>query len=114
MPILFPLDRQHLNLNPNGRLGVGPSLDGFVPLPIVQYVISGVTKDSTGAILGSCNVQLFETITDQYISDTTSDATTGAYTFRNVSPMSRAYYIVAYKAGSPDVAGTTVNTLVGA
>lgn len=114
MPILFPLDRQHVNLGSAQRLGVGPSLEGFIPLPGVQYVISGVTKDSAGAILGSCNVQLFETLTDRYISDTTSDATTGAYSFTNVSPMSRTYYIVAYKAGAPDVAGTTVNTLVGA
>lgn len=113
MPILFALDRQHVNPN-QFKLGVGPSLDGFTPLPGVRYVISGVTRDSAGVILGSCNVQLFETITDLYISDTTSDATTGAYSFTNVSPMSRQYYIVAYKAGAPDVAGTTVNTLVSA
>lgn len=108
-PILFRLDEAHFgSIN---RLGIGP----FEPHILVQGIylrIFGVTRDSTGTILGSCNVQLFETATDRYVADTTSDAATGEYEFRSAS-LSTAYFVVAYKAGSPDVAGTTVNTLVG-
>lgn len=74
--------------------------------------ITGITKDSTGAALGSCVVELYVTSSDRVVGRTTSDATTGAYTF-NIT-FSGPFYIVAYKAGAPDVAGTTVNTLVGA
>ena len=41
----------------------------------------------------------------------TSDAN-GYYEFRTAIP-AELYYVVAYKAGAPDVAGTTVNTLTG-
>ena len=77
-----------------------------------NWVISGVTKDSGGAILGSCTVDLFLTQGDTWAKSTVSDATTGAYSFL-VSGNGNDYYCVAYKAGSPDVAGTTVNTLYG-
>lgn len=75
------------------------------------YTISGVTKDSAGAVLGGVTVDLFDTATDTIISTTVSDATTGGYKFfaNNVT----TNYAVAYKTGAPDVAGTTVNTLVG-
>jgi hypothetical protein len=76
----------------------------------VNWSISGITKDSSGSVLGSCVVELFYTQTDFPLSKVTSDATTGAYSF-NCSPNAGNYYAVAYKAGSPDVAGTTVNTL---
>jgi hypothetical protein len=37
----------------------------------------------------------------------------GAYTFSAINDGAQ-YYAVAYKVGGTDVAGTTVNTLVGA
>lgn len=76
----------------------------------VSWLLSGVTKDSTGTILGSCKVELYYTATDLPISAQISDPTTGAFSFL-IGP-SNTYYLVAYKQGSPDVAGTTVNTLV--
>lgn len=72
--------------------------------------VSGVTKDSTGAALASVTVQLFRTVDDAYIGETTSNGS-GVYSIASV--VSGPFYIVAYKAGAPDVAGTTVNTLVG-
>lgn len=74
------------------------------------YAIAGVTKDSTGAVLGNCSVDLFKTDDDTKIASTSSDAN-GIYSI----PASQyiTCYAVAYKAGAPDVAGTTVNTLVG-
>lgn len=76
-----------------------------------QFFISGVTKDSSGVPIGSCQVKLFRTSDDLLMRTTTSDPTTGTYSFDAVG--SANMYVVAYKAGSPDVAGTTVNTLVG-
>lgn len=76
------------------------------------YVISGITKDSAGLALGSVMLDLFLTASDTKIDSVTSDATTGAYSF-SVTSTPGPFYIVAYKAGAPDVAGTTVNTLTG-
>lgn len=84
----------------------------LLPKPAYNFTISGITKDSTGAVLGSCTVKLFATATDTLLQTITSDATTGAYQFLYTSPFF-ACYVVAYKAGSPDVSGTTVNTIVG-
>lgn len=76
------------------------------------YNITGVTRDSAGAILGNCVVHLFRTTDDVEIDQVNSDAS-GNYIFSlGVSPQNQQY-AVAYKAGSPDVAGTTVNTLTG-
>jgi len=70
--------------------------------------LSGVTRDSTGTILGSCRVEIFATSSDAPLGGAVSDAN-GVFTFANPSPA--PFYLVAYKPGSPDVAGTTVNTL---
>jgi hypothetical protein len=78
--------------------------------------ITGVTKDSAGAVLVSCKVDLFETPTDIKFDETTSDAN-GNYIVQIpkglTQTQTQTWYCVAYKAGSPDVAGTTVNTLTG-
>lgn len=71
--------------------------------------ITGVTKDAAGSALGNCVVQLFRTPSDVLVCEQASDAS-GNYLFEN--PGSGPFYIVAYKPGAPDVAGTTVNTLV--
>jgi hypothetical protein len=70
--------------------------------------IVGTTRDSAGNPLGSCIVQGFLTATDTFVGQMTSDS--GGY-FELPTPYTGAHYVVAYKAGSPDVAGTTVNTL---
>lgn len=73
--------------------------------------IIGISRDSTGAILGTCMVDLFITGSDALVERITSDAS-GNFRFGN--PGTGPFYLVAYKAGSPDVAGTTVNTLLPA
>lgn len=82
-----------------------PTMDG------VSWSLSGITKDSTGAVVGGARVELYYTGNDQPISAVVSDGTTGAFSFK-VGIAAGPYYAVAYKAGSPDVAGTTVNTLL--
>jgi hypothetical protein len=80
---------------------------GFYPHP---YYIIGVTKDNTGAPLGSCVLVLFRTADNSIAALGLSDAS-GNYVF--VASPALTHYLVAYKSGSPDVAGTTVNTLIG-
>lgn len=83
--------------------------DGASPIwPERNYTISGVTKDSGGTALGNCAVKLFNSATNALEQQTTSDAS-GNYSFQ--ASKTAAWFVVAYKAGSPDVAGTTVNTV---
>jgi len=90
----------------NGFNGIG------LKPPQQQWTIAGVTRDANGAALPSCNMELFFTLTDvAAIRFYVSDAVTGAFKFY-VAP-NFTYYAVAYKAGSPDVAGTGLNTLTG-
>jgi hypothetical protein len=72
--------------------------------------ITGVTRNSTGVALGSCVVDLYRTENESWIANTTSDGS-GNYSFQIL--VGGPFFIVAYKAGGPDVFGTSVNTLVG-
>lgn len=96
------------NLTPNywGQVG---TVFYRNPGATVNRSISGVTRDSAGTIMGAVRVALFQSGGDIPKSETVSDAA-GNFNFDN--PGSGPFYMVAYKAGSPDVAGTTVNTLI--
>ena len=72
--------------------------------------IRGVTRDSSGNVLGTCVVKCYDTLTDTVIFTTTSDENGN---FAGTVPNTNEHYLVAYKVGSPDVAGTSVNTLTG-
>lgn len=73
--------------------------------------ITGVTRDSTGAVLGGCAVHVFRTSDDLERDMVTSDAGDGTYSVG--VDTDAAHYCVAYRPNAPDVAGTTVNTLTG-
>lgn len=85
-----------------------------------EFLISGVSRDSAGAILGSCIVDLYRVFDPtgaseppaQWYRRTTSDASTGAYSF-SVPSNGWTFQVISYKAGGTDVAGVTKNTLVG-
>lgn len=71
--------------------------------------LRGTTRDQYGNPLGSCIVQGYLTVNDLFVFQVTSDA---AGYYELPTPYSgQQHYIVAYLAGSPDVAGTSVNTL---
>jgi len=70
--------------------------------------LTGITKDSTDVVLPACVVQLFRTVDDLILAETISNGS-GVYVF--YPTVSGPFYIVAYKAGAPDVAGTTINAL---
>lgn len=74
-----------------------------------QVKIRGVTRDSSAAPLGSCTVQAFLTATAAYVGQVVSD--TGGYFEMPTPYVGQQHYLVAYKGGGPDVAGTTLNTL---
>lgn len=78
----------------------------------LNVTLVGVTKDAAGAALGACRVLLFQTADNVLAGETLSDGS-GNYSF-TMSRMAGPFFVVSYQAGSPDVAGTTVNTLQGA
>ncbi len=98
---LFGMDPSQQN-----RWGVGPDEGGGQQ----QLKIRGTTRDSGGNPLGNCVVQGFVTSTEAFVGQVTSD--TGGYYELPTPFVAKAHYLVAYKPGGPDVAGTTVNTLV--
>lgn len=79
--------------------------------PTKTYTISGTTRDASGAILPGCSLVLYRTADNSIAAQGVVSDATGAYVIA-ASP-ALAHYLVAYLAGSPDVAGTTINTLVG-
>jgi hypothetical protein len=76
----------------------------------VRKKVIGVTKDGSGVVLGGCTVQLFNTATGTLVDTQVSDSA-GNYTLTD--PNNVACFVVGYLPGSPDVAGTTVNTVTG-
>lgn len=69
------------------------------------YHLTGITRDSSGTVLGNCSVYLYNASDFSYLGNTTSDASTGVYSF--VVSASGTYFVVAFKVGSPDVQGVT-------
>jgi hypothetical protein len=73
--------------------------------------LRGTCKDSGGTPVANAVVQAFVTATDAFAGEVEGN-TDGTYTLGVEQSKTTAHYLVAYKAGSPDVAGTTVNTLL--
>lgn len=94
---------------------IGPSWQGQIgtvvyrsPGGVANFRLAGVTRDSGANAVGGCRVELFLTATDTPVATTVSD-TNGNFVFDGTS--TGPFYMVAYKAGGTDLAGTTVNTL---
>jgi hypothetical protein len=75
-----------------------------------QNFLRGTTKDSGGTAVANATVQLFRTSDDAYLGQDVSRMD-GTYAAPAQAAKATQCYAVAYKAGSPDTAGTTVNTL---
>ena len=71
----------------------------------VTYTLSGYTKDSNGNPLGNCDVVLFDASDDSVVDTTTSDEN-GYFEFTGLSKQG-AFYLRAYKSGTPNVFGAT-------
>jgi len=81
-----------------------------------RFGIAGVTRDVYGTPLGGVTCKLFRTVGDLYkdvlIDETISDPQGNYLLSTPFYP--DAHYVVTYKAGSPDVFGSSPNTLIGA
>ena len=106
--------RQSLGIPQNGKsINVVRSFLGGETGPTFQPpdgVISGVSRDSTGAALGGCTVDLFRQGDQQWMARTVSDGS-GNYSFTVMQ--STPWFVRFDLEGSPDRAGTTKNNIVG-
>lgn len=75
--------------------------------------IKGQIKDASGAAVAGAVVQAYLTSTDLTIQNLMVATSMSDGTYEVGTPYAgSAHYLIAYLAGSPDTAGTTVNTLV--
>ncbi len=58
--------------------------------------ISGVTRDTAGVAVGSKTVKLFRQSDDFFCAQTTSNVSTGVFTFTRGSTDPNVYYVLAY------------------
>lgn len=72
--------------------------------------LKGTCVDASDVAVANAIVQAFVTSTDAFVGEVQAN-TDGTYTLGVQTLAGVAHYLVAYKAGSPDIAGTTVNTL---
>lgn len=72
--------------------------------------IKGTCVDASDVPVASAIVQGFRTDNDAFTGQVEAHAD-GTYTLPTDTPAGVQHYLVAYKPGSPDIAGTTVNTL---
>lgn len=72
--------------------------------------IKGTVLDSNSVAVSGAIVQGFVTSTDTYVGEVQSRED-GSYDLGTETRAGVQHYLVAYKPGSPDTAGTTVNTL---
>jgi hypothetical protein len=108
-------------VNVNGAVVTPPPLDTpaicdsatrrtFYRVTATQnMVLSGVSRDIAGNVLGNCTVIVFRTEDNSFVAKTTSDVS-GNWSIPIV--VGGPFFLVEYKAGTPDVAGTSVNTLL--
>ena len=96
---------------------VGEMGHGFEPFscdgPGCQFKnrIKGTCVNNADAPVANAIVQGFVTATDAFVGEVTAGED-GTYNLMTERLTSVAHYLVAYKAGSPDIAGTTVNTIL--
>lgn len=112
-PIMFRLGGPFRNLSSGARRGVPPPMQGMRILPTGLQRITGIARDATGTPLAGATVTLFRTEVDDQPCGRTVSGDDGSYVLSAPYGLGATYFIVAYKTGVPDVAGTSVNTLVG-
>lgn len=78
-------------------------------LSVAQWRLTGISRDNTGAVLGNCQVLVFRTNDKGLEIETVSD---GSGNWSVLVSQSRTHFFVAYKAGAPDVFGTSLNDRV--
>lgn len=89
-----------------------PTIPNPAETPGLSYKIQGITRDEVGTAVGGYTVYLFNVTSGApiLVQTTISDGS-GLYSFTVDSGQS--YWVVDYKAGTPDKTGATNNTLTG-
>jgi len=91
----------------------GVFTDGPARIYDVIWSLRGVTRDALGVPLGGVTVDVFRSLPPhEWIGSTVSKAD-GSYQFSYLPDGVTNFFIVTYLDGAPDVAGCSVNTLVG-
>lgn len=72
---------------------------------------NGFSRDASGGVIAGVTVKCMLTATDTKQSEAVSDAD-GLFVVSTSE--AGGHYLIFYKTGTPDIAGTTVNTLLGA
>lgn len=81
--------------------------------------LTGVCKDASGAPLAGVTCVAFRSTDNvansvyKYQQEGSIGISDAGGNYEIMVPTADTYFVVSYKAGAPDVAGTTVNTLVG-
>ena len=70
--------------------------------------VTGITIDQLGARMAGVTVKAFDSVSNVFVTQTVSD---GSGNYSMTLPKGNTYFLVAYKAGSPNKAGTSVNTI---
>lgn len=86
---------------------------------VSRVMFAGVSRDQYGSVLVSCTLKLFKTADgnwpgtkDLKMDEGVSDALSGAFIL--MSPYyPDTHFITLHKTGTPDVAGCSINTLIG-
>jgi hypothetical protein len=73
---------------------------------VFTSALSGITRDESGAALASARVDAFRT-SDRAFMGTTTSSGAGAYSIVAPSDQAISYWLRSFKAGSPNVFGTT-------
>lgn len=74
-----------------------------------NMILTGVSRDGAGSPLGNCRVMIFKTPDNSFVGETTSD---GSGNWSYYVGVSGPFFLVEYKAGSPDVSGTSLNAIL--
>lgn len=81
--------------------------------PMVKYQVYGTILDpSTGVPVAGATVKVFETVTNLFVSQTTTDAV-GYWQVDTTNRPGVFFQAFFYLAGARDLAGCTANVLVG-
>lgn len=82
------------------------------PSGAAAFGFVGVTRDQNGTAVPGVTVTLFRT-SDNTVQDVVVSDPQGNFLL-HTAYYPDFHYLVAYRAGAPDIQGTTVNTLIGA
>ncbi len=96
-----------------GGMKPGVFTDGPSRIYDQIWTLEGVTKNALGVPLPGVTVNVFRALPPYEWVGSTVSLDDGSWQFNYLPDGVTKFFTVSYLVGSPDVAGTSVNTLVG-